>query len=356
MKKMRKTISVGTLEKVQLYQFRKGVSSLLVTRSIFLAFTILTSLGSLFLKIFLGSVADWLFPSQVMQVSTLSMGFVAFAYLILSVPRLIGNIIYIKHLKELAHQFKDQNMLNAYRKQVFRVVCYILMIIVFSCLIGSILSILNRFFYIYSNNNSITNVISAVGSFTDYYELTPGIYALLVLYGIITFSEKLLNISTWHELQKWFKLQYHAIEDSQRESLDMIVMGNEHIKIGNIVNFFEGLIGNLIFNLGLYKLNKGLQVLIPQLKSVEIEVSEQRPVYPVYHRMRPSPHVYSNNQIDHPQTVIVSQQSHATQTTFAHNDYKVEDRRLSILYCGYCGTKVNFPNARFCSKCGNELN
>ena len=126
---MIKTETITANQKSQLLKFRKGISSLLVTRWIYLFFALLSSIGTIFLTLFLGSFTDWIFPSQNNRFSAFSNGIFAFIFLVVSIPRLIGNIMYIYQLKKTAEAFNDANFYKAYQKQRFRVFCYIFIII-----------------------------------------------------------------------------------------------------------------------------------------------------------------------------------------------------------------------------------
>ena len=126
--------------------------------------------------------------------------------------------------------------------------------------------------------------------------------------------------------------------------------------MGNIVNFFESIIGNLFYNIGLRKLvlafnqfDGNVIAIEPVLRS-EYYYRYKNEIPPltrekVYHRNDFVP--VSNNT-----TQIINRSAKVSNSSVI----KPSTNQKSIQFCGYCGYRIKHENARFCAECGNRMN
>ncbi|UYP48634.1 hypothetical protein NEF87_004919 [Candidatus Lokiarchaeum ossiferum] len=329
------------------YQFEKlgkGFQFLQKTRWIYIIVMGIFSFKTLLQKTFFGPFYGWIVDSNSDSYSGIPMGLLIFGILAISVPRLIGNINFIVQLKRTAKIMHDDHFKKAYRYQQARIAFYAINIIFIALIANRIIMSLNRYYY------SIVEYLAAFAQFPTRYGMDENVIALVVFFGLFSLMEKLVNYLTWREFSFWSQKQIDQDKTSKNsEIIPMMLKGSKWMRYSIILMLFESTIGNIVFNLGLKKLERGFsyfpnqEVMITPMNCLNLSAIYPHQGFIPYHTTE---NTFQRQNIQ--KTTINDQHLATTSIT----SYPIQEMAQ---YCGFCGVEHRFQNAQYCWNCGREL-
>lgn len=329
------------------YQFEKlgkGFQFLQKTRWIYIIIMGIFSFKTIVQKTFLGPFYGWIVESSSNSYSGIPMGLFLFGIIIISVPRLIGNINFIVQLKRTAEIMHDDHFKKAYRYQQARIAFYAINIIFIALIANQIVSSFNRYY------RTIFDYIAGIARYSAQFGMNEKVIVMVGFYGCFSLMEKLVNYLTWREFSLWCQNQLDQDEKSKKsEKIHMMLKGSKLMRYSIIIMLLESIIGNIVFNVGLKKLEKGFSYY--PYKEVMIT--------PIAH-MNPSRHYPHQAIVSYSATINSFQPPNFHKTTIRNQSLPTTSiasypKQETVQYCGHCGVKNRFQNARYCWDCGSEI-
>jgi len=176
------------------------------------------------------------------------------------------------------------------------------------------------------------------------------IISIIIFYGIFALLEKGVNYLTWNEFNKWIQNQITHIEETRNsKSVQKIRTGSAIMKYGVLLMILESLLGNIVFNIGLSKMEQGFMN-YPNCKlyTSPIPRSTQWRPYPAQFTQQNSA---QQRQYPIRENLYDTPMNKSSGTT----PRAIPSDQTILNYCGNCGEKIKRRDARFCMRCGNQI-
>lgn len=327
-----------------------GFKFLKITRWIYIVVSVCVSIQSLFQKIFFGPFFGWVIESEQTSYTNFPMGILLIGIILISLPRLWGNINFIVHLKRTARSMNDTNINRASRFQITRIYLYALNVFLIILLFIHLINGLEIYYIKIHIYPDLARVFLDIARYNVIIGIDGTIVSIIIFYGIFALLEKWVNYLTWNEFNKWVKIQMTHIEETHNsKSVQKIRTGSAIMKYGVLLMILESLLGNIVFNIGLAKMEQGFMN-YPNCKIYKSPIprSTQWRSYPARFTQQ-----YSAQQRQYP---IRENPYNAPMNKSSGTATRVLPIDQTLLnYCGNCGEKIKRRDARFCTKCGNRI-
>ncbi|MCK5343233.1 MAG: hypothetical protein KAR20_07505, partial [Candidatus Heimdallarchaeota archaeon] len=315
----------------------EGFKFLKITRWIYIIITVCVSLRMFINKIFFGPFFGWFAESEQTSYANYPIGFLLIGIIIISVPRLWGNINFIVHLKRTARNMNDTNINRASRHQITRIFLYALNVFLLILLVIYLFSGLDMYYRRIFLSPDLARIFLDITRYNVIIGIDGTIISIITFYGIFALLEKRANYLTWNEFNLWVQNQMTHVEETRNsQSVQKIRTGSAIMKYGVLMMIIESLLGNIVFNIGISKMEQGFKN-YPNSEiyrnPIPIPISIQRRVYPDQFTQ----HNYTKRS-HHP---IQETRYGATQTgSFKTTTPATQTLQTVSNYCGYCGEKI----------------
>lgn len=320
------------------------------TRWIYILVIGCISLGSIVQKIFLGPFYGWFTTSSQLDYADIPIGLLILGILIISIPRIVGNINFIIQLKRTAKNMNDGHIISASRFQIARVVLYSINMLLIIILAAHLLTTLDSY---YIEHRIVADTNMVFEDLTQYNRLIGidvSIIAIIGFYGLFSLGEKLVNYLTWKEFSSWSQKQLKYNNELKKSKIVQdISFGGSLMRYGIFIMCVESIVGNIVFNIGLQKMEYGFAN-YPSSEIYVTAISQSR---------------FSSFYSDQKTTLLASKERRfppryplpiAPETTASDTPiYSSQDNQGTSNYCAYCGNKHRFNDAAFCTNCGTKI-
>lgn len=197
---------------------------------------------------------------------------------------------------------------------------------------------------------NINRVFYDISHYPEIFGIDPIIIILGIMLVISSLAEKRVNYLSWNAFKKWILLQMEQVENGYSSIiLRQMELGCNLMKLGIAVMLVENTVGNIIFNIGLKKLSDGFNLysfkeiyIIPKYQMKKNIKIGYQPTQFLYQSI-PSHSSPGPTMVQYPQIGVVT----IPKTNVSETNNPV--------YCTYCGSKLIFSNAKFCTNCGNQV-